>query len=992
MIPKECKRLAEVDFPISDVSRHAAREKSIRHGHPSTLHMWWARRPLASSRAVLMTLLLPDPCDEHCPEEFKKEARRIFLSVYPRPLGGMKTIESDAALRKIILEFIADFANWDRADDYTHLDVGRSLVKAAHGKEPPLVVDPFAGGGSIPLEALRLGCEAFASDLNPVACLILKVMLEDIPRHGPELAQELRKIGGELKRHTERELADLYPADPDGAQPTAYLWARTVRCEAPRCGAEIPLMRSFWLCRKSKRKWALRSCVELTSGSPPRVEFEVFAPKADKEVGAGTVTRARATCLCCGAVLPPGRVRAQLATQDGGANVVFDNEGRRTGGARMTAVVTIRPKQVGRHYRLPTNADYKAVWKAQKRLEGILDSWKHDTREGPCPTPDEPLPPIGTLGFRVQRYGMLRWGDLFAARPTVALAQMSAFVASLTNSRVTKSAVAMVVGRCAAYASSGVIWVQEGEFVANTFGRQALPIVWDFAEPVQVTDSSGNLEGAIGWVLRVIEAWPSSNAGLTQQADATDHPLPDESANIWFTDPPYYDAVPYADLSDFFLVWLKRALPDHPVLRDPFDSENPLSPKIGEAVQDNTKKAGGQTKDRAWFEGTMAKAFAEGRRILHTDGIGSVVFAHKTTEGWEALLSGLIQGGWTITGSWPIATERPGRLRSQDSAALATSVHLVCRPRAERAPIGDWTDVLRDLPTRVGDWMQRLQRENIRGADLVFACVGPALEVFSRYRAVETAEGRKVDLTEYLEKVWEVVGRSALEQVLGASESRARNRGGGGGGLEEDARLTALFLWTFQSTEAAGGDDRNEQQEEDAIANAAAKGFSLPYDVVRRFAQPMGIDLDAWTGRIIALDKGVVRLLPVVERAKDLFGEDGATAGADWIASAARSSAQATLFPEFEALPNSRSRRLRTKSILDGNAELQTVDATTLDRVHAAMMLQANGHTNALRMLIGNERGRGPEFLRLANSLSALYLRGSEEKRLLDAMLLAVPR
>lgn len=215
---------------------------------------------------------------------------------------------------------------------------------------------------------------------------------------------------------------------------------------------------------------------------------------------------------------------------------------------------------------------------------------------------------------------------------------------------------------------------------------------------------------------------------------------------------------------------------------------------------------------------------------------------------------------------------------------------------------------------------------------------------------------------------------------------------GGGGGLEEDARLTALFLWTFQSAEAAGGDDRNEQQEEDAIANAAAKGFSLPYDVVRRFAQPMGIDLDAWTGRIIALDKGVVRLLPVVERAKDLFGEDGASAGADWIASAARSSAQATLFPEFEALPNSRSRRLRTKSILDGNAELQTVDATTLDRVHAAMMLQANGHTNALRMLIGNERGRGPEFLRLANSLSALYLRGSEEKRLLDAMLLAVPR
>ena len=903
----------------------------------------------------------------------------------------MAMIDSDAGLRTIILRFIADFANWDLAANLSHLELSRALVKAAHGNEPPLVVDPFAGGGSIPLEALRLGCEAFASDLNPVACLILKVMLEDIPRNGPELAQQVRNIGGELKRHAERELADLYPADPNGAQPTTYLWARTIRCEAPNCGAEIPLMRSFSLCSKAKRKWALRARVERPSGSPPRVEFEVFAPKADNEVQAGTVKRARATCLCCGAVLPPERVRAQLAEQNGGADVVFDGEGRRAGGARLTAVVTLRPGQVGRCYRLPTSADYAAVYKAQKHLESIVEAWERGKRQGPCPTPDEQLPPIGTLGFRVQRYGMLRWGDLFVARQTVALATMSTFVASLTNCRMARSALAMVVGRCAAYASSGVIWVQEGEFVANTFGRQALPIVWDFAEPAQLTDSSGNLEGAIEWVTRVIEAWPRSSPGLTQQADATDHPLPDESANIWFTDPPYYDAVPYADLSDFFLVWLKRALPDHQGLHDPFDPENPLSPKVGEAVQDNTKKAAGQTKDRAWFEGTMARAFAEGRRILHTDGIGSVVFAHKTTEGWEALLSGLIQGGWTITGSWPIATERPGRLRSQDSAALATSVHLICRPRPERAPIGDWTDVLRDLPTRVGDWMERLQSENIRGADLVFACVGPALEVFSRYRTVETAEGRGVDLTEYLEKVWEVVGRTALEQVLGTAEGHTET-GGGGGGLEEDARLTALFLWTFQSTETAGGYNKNEQQGEETVAKAAAQGFSLPFDVVRRFAQPMGIDLDAWIGRIIALDKGVVRLLPVAGRAKDLFGEDGTSAAADWIESVPRSSAQATLFPHIESAPRPRNRRLGIKRILDGNAELQIIDATTLDRVHAAIILQANGHANALRTLIGNERDRGPEFLRLANSLSALYLRGSEEKRLLDAMLLGVPR
>ena len=555
---------------------------------------------------------------------------------------------------------------------------------------------------------------------------------------------------------------------------------------------------------------------------------------------------------------------------------------------------------------------------------------------------------------------------------------------------MTTSAVAMVIGRCADYGSSGVIWAQEGEFVAHTFGRQALPIVWDFAEPVQLTDSSGNLEGAVNWVTRVIEAWPGSIAVPIQQADATHHPLPDQAAGVWFTDPPYYDAIPYSDLSDFFLVWLKRTLPGHPLLCDPFDPENPLSPKTPEAVQDETKQAEGRPKDREWFEETMAKAFSEGRRVLREDGVGSVVFAHKTTEGWEALLSGMILGGWTITGSWPIATERPGRLRSQDSAALATSVHLVCRPRSEDAPVGDWADVLRELPTRVGDWIERLQGEGIRGADLVFACVGPALEIFSRYRAVETAEGHEVELAEYLEKVWEVVGRAALRQVLGAAEAQAHN--GLAGALEEDARLTALFLWTLQSTETSEENDEKEVVDEEAVAKVTAKGFSLPFDVVRRFAQPMGIDLDAWTGRVIGQEKGVVRLLPVTERAKELFGEDGASAAADWIESEPGGSVQATLFPEFEAAPRPRSRRPGRKSILDGDAELQTIDATTLDRVHAAMLLQASGHANALRTLIGAEQDRGPEFLRLANALSALYPRGSQEKRLLDAMLLAVPR
>ncbi|MGH9908625.1 MAG: DUF1156 domain-containing protein, partial [Pyrinomonadaceae bacterium] len=247
MIPKECKRLAEVDFPIAVVSKHAAREKSIRHGHPSTLHLWWARRPLASCRSILLGLLLPDPCDGLCPQDFKAKARELLLEV----VGTVGSKDED--LRRALLKFIGDFANWDLSSRPTYLQVSRGLVKAAHPEETPLVVDPFAGGGSIPLEALRLGCDTFASDLNPVACLILKVMLEDIPRHGPKLAEELRRVGAEIKRQAERELAELYPKDSDGATPIAYLWARTVRCESPDCGAEIPLIRSFWLCKKADR-------------------------------------------------------------------------------------------------------------------------------------------------------------------------------------------------------------------------------------------------------------------------------------------------------------------------------------------------------------------------------------------------------------------------------------------------------------------------------------------------------------------------------------------------------------------------------------------------------------------------------------------------------------------------------------------------------------------------------------------------------------------
>jgi putative DNA methylase len=1012
VIPKACKRLAEVDFPIREVSKHAAREKSIRHGHPSTLHLWWARRPLASCRAVLLSLLWPDPCDLLCPVAFKTEARRRLPEV-----PGCDPGKADEDLRHALLRFIADFANWDNATNRTYLDVARALIKAAHRSaegadyQLPLVVDPFAGGGSIPLEALRLECDSFASDTNPVAALILKTTLEAIPSGGGGLASRIRTLGSEIEQHITRDLGEFYPTDPHGAKPVAYLWARTVRCEAPKCGVEFPLARSFWL-SKPRGGVGVRLIRPKTHVTGPLVP-EVFSPRTRSEVSPGTVAQGKATCPICRATLSPNRVKAQLRGTNGGAHVVFDSSGRRTGGAMLLAVVTrSSAANDAKGYRSPTARDYENVWRATQELDS---SYASDLPTEPLPYPPnvEGAKTKANYSFMpIRLYGLRGWIDMFAKRQQLALVSLCHRIGAIPD-LAERRVMAMVLGRCVDYWSASAMWANEGEFVAHTFGRQALPMVWDFAEAVPIGNGSGSLANSVDWVARVIERLAVvSSPGQSEWADATRHPLPDDSAAIWFTDPPYYDSVPYSYLSDFFLVWHKRALGDDLLVGGKLAPDG-LTDRRAEIISElemlrgveksTANSLGFDLKDHRSFEQMMAAAFREGARVINREGIGSVVFAHKTTEGWEALLSGLIDGGWVITGSWPIATERPGRLRAKDSAALATSVHLICRPRPDDASVGDWAEVLRELPNRVGDWMERLQRETVRGADLVFACIGPALEIFSRYIKVETADGREVTLGEYLEKVWEVVGRSALAQILGTAEAKARN--GGAAALEEDARLTALFLWTIQSTAIEGADDAEDEDEpeaadgddDEADSSSKAKGFTLVFDVVRRFAQPLGIELPKWEGRVIEIKKGVVRLLPIAERAKQLFGEDGTKAVAARLEreAATLNPLQGMLFPDRHSdarKVGGRGGRKRAKEAAPGETLAGTREATTLDRVHAAMLLQAGGRTNALRTLLKAEQERSPDFLRLANALSALYPKGSEEKRLLDAMLLAVPR
>ncbi|MDQ2713531.1 MAG: DUF1156 domain-containing protein, partial [Chloroflexota bacterium] len=409
------KRLIEIDLPIKLISEHARREKSIRHGHISTLHIWWARRPLAACRAVLCASLWPDPGDEICPPAFRVAVASILCDFAAKVskdpvLAGLcrrhwkdwqlvtpSTLKPDAqygpAMRYALLNFIADFANWDAATNPTFLETARTLTQAAHeslGGIPgtrPYVVDPFAGGGAIPLEALRVGAGAFASDLNPVAVLINKVMLEYIPKYGQRLADEVRKWGNWIKEQAEQELAEFYPKDPDGATPIAYLWARTIICEGPGCGAEVPLMRSFWLAKKSSRSIALRL---VPDSEKKRVDFEIVKDAKVAGVGAGTIRRGSAECPICGYTTPVVSVRHQLREHRGGAI-----------NARLFAVVTTREDEQGHFYRLPTEDDLKIA----KKAESELMRRKLEYQGRLSLVPEEPLPPQGTLGFRVQLYG-----------------------------------------------------------------------------------------------------------------------------------------------------------------------------------------------------------------------------------------------------------------------------------------------------------------------------------------------------------------------------------------------------------------------------------------------------------------------------------------------------------------------------------------------------------------------------------------------------------
>jgi adenine-specific DNA methylase len=1018
------RRLIEVDLPIKRISAHARREKSIRHGHISTLHIWWARRPLAACRAVICAALWPDPADKLCPPAFRKAAAKTILDFARKVTGDTKLANDHCSpenftvwsklvaqpaslhsqpgeLRSALLDFIADFANWDNSTVREYLDTSRALTQAAHeslGGAPgtrPLVVDPFAGGGSIPLEALRVGADAFASDLNPVPVLLNKVVLEYIPKYGQRLADEVRKWGEWIKREAEKELAEFYPKDPDGATPIAYLWARTIQCEGPGCGAEVPLIRSLWLAKKANRSVALQLVPDKKA---KRVDFQIIVKRGRGWVNQdddnekipepkfdGTVKRGSATCPCCGYTTPVGRVRQQLKPRNGGAH-----------DARMLCVVTTTGDTQARSYRLPTDMHVAANREAEQTLKRKLLAHTGATTL----LPEEPTPSGGGRGagraFSQRNYGIDRFRDLFTPRQLLALTTIVRVVREAGRhierdqgdgelGIATQTVLALLVDKLVDSNSGQVWWMASGEKTVGTFTRQTIQIIWDFAE-IPISDGpSRSIGEGVAWLLRVIEsvgAIASGCTGQATQANATQHPLANDIASALVTDPPYYDAVPYADLSDFFYVWLRRTLPTSAL--SSFQGET--APKNGECILDQVKGM-----DEAYFEQTMTHAMAEARRVVCPSGIGVVVFAHKTTAGWEAMLQGLLAAGWIISGTWPIDTERQAKVNTLDRAFLASSVHLVCRPRenpdgsVRTDEIGDWRDVLQELPRRIHEWMPRLAEEGVVGADAIFACLGPALEIFSRYSRVEKASGEAVTLREYLEQVWAAVAKEALTMIFKDADTT---------GFEDDARLTAMWLWTLSAdrqalnagnTDVANGESEGlPAGEAGGARKAKPTGFVLEYDAARKIAQGLGARLEGLTS-VVDVSGETARLVPVAERAQYLFGKE--LPAAPQTKQRKSQAAQLEMGAVVkEALESSGTATASESQPIEGKVE--RAGKTVLDRIHQSMILFAAGRGEALkRFLVEDGMGRDGRFWSLAQALAALYPKGTDERRWVEGVL-----
>jgi len=790
------KKLIEVALPLEAINKASAREKSIRHGHPSTLHLWWSRKPLAAARAVIFSQMVDDP--SACPEEFP-------------------TQEAQEAERSRLFKLIEELVLWENTTNEKVLERARAEIRKSwqracrdNGNHPqarelfdpdklPAFHDPFAGGGTLPLEAQRLGLEAHASDLNPVAVLINKAMIEIPPRFagkaavnpqarqgllvkpykGAEgLAEDVRYYGQWMRDEAEKRIGHLYPkvkitdemckARPDlkpyvGRELTviAWLWARTVKSPNPAfANVDVPLTSKFMLSTRMGNEAYVEPVIE---NGNYRFTVKVGKPKDPAAANAGTKLSRGANfkCVMSGEPMSPDYIKSE------------GRSGRM--GARLMGIVADGDR--GRVYLSPT-LEHEAM------VANATPAWKPDQ-----PLPDDPR------NFWILPYGLTKYGDLFTPRQLVALTTFSDLVGEAME-RVREDALAaglsddptplrnggtgatayaqavgvylgIVVDKCSDHWSAICSWDKSRDTIRNTFVRQAVPMVWDYAEANPMCGSSGNWTAMLDWTWKCVKPLLANHGGFAWQCDAQSQSA--DLNKVISTDPPYYDNIGYADLSDFFYVWLRRALRD--VYPELFATL--AVPKAEELVA-TPYRHGNKEKAEAFFLDGMTQAMRRLAEQAHPAFPVTIYYAFKQSEqkgngdttrtGWETFLDAVIRSGFGITGTWPMRTELANRMLGSGTNVLASSIVLVCRKRPANAPTATRREFVAALREQLPKALDELQKANIAPADLAQAAIGPGMAVYTRFAKVLDAEGNTVSVREALALINQVLDEALAEQ------------------------------------------------------------------------------------------------------------------------------------------------------------------------------------------------------------------------------------
>ena len=780
------KKLIEVALPLKAINLASAREKSIRHGHPSTLHLWWSRKPLATTRAVIFSSLVDDPDDPQAKPDFIAACNDL------PPADNVKTNGDTPRMR--LFDFIERLVTWENTTDEPTMNTARKLIRIATNNNPPPLLDPFAGGGSIPLEAQRLGLEAHASDLNPVAVMINKAMIEIPPRFANQrpvnpddreqivqgdwqgaagLAADVRYYGEWMREQAHDKIGRLYPKHK-GETVIAWLWARTVQCPNPACRATMPLVNSFDLSKKKgKRAWLMPH----PDKHENKVRFEVQTgdgkPPESPKVGHG----AKFKCLICNEVAPDQHIKSESMA------------GRM--GAQLTAIVTDgRP---GRNYHSPTDEQVEIA-------ESAKPKWK----------PHQEMNRDTTNIVSGRGYGFFYWSDLFTPRQLTALTTFSDLVSEARQQAYQDARAAgladddvplrdggrgakaygeavsvyltFVVDKATDMWSNLSSWHTSGEKMRSLFARQAIPIIWDYAEGNPFSDSTGNYTAHLNWVWKVLLRLPAQARalGFSNQKDATQLT---RNAITLSTDPPYYDNIGYADLSDFFYVWMRRNLRD--IYPDIFSTV--FVPKVEELIAARHRHNNSKPAASEYFESGMLETFTNIRKFVTDEYPLTVYYAfkqqdasfikdgvlHRASTSWETMLTSLIKAGFSIVGTWPMRTELGNRPNAIKTNALASSIILVCRPRPHDASILSLGAFLQALRRELPPALKAMQSGSIAPVDLAQASIGPGMAIYSRASRVLEADGTPIDIRTALMRINEEL-QNHLAQIDGDLDAESR--------------------------------------------------------------------------------------------------------------------------------------------------------------------------------------------------------------------------